>query len=723
MKKNKLWQVAICFVLILSMCFPLFAGCSPTQSSSFHVGTTAPADDVGQAGDFYFNKATSELFYKTDAWEKVADLKGQQGQPGEQGQTGEQGVGITDVELVDGEIIVTLSNGEEINVGPLPTDEPQQPEFSETDARNAFYAKMKEKAASFGIDTSRLTFNSAISESSGSITSRDMAKMGVMAMGYDELVKIWNQRKYTFTTSEVVKTITVESTFMEGDYGHYLSDHYYVLGGKTGSLAKTSAGTPVTCIVVAVKGPNDATFVGFISGKFRDTDSQNRFRLAKTAFDIASQKYLDKNADTSALEETLPSDCMITILSLPQTGNLLSYNYYDWYAEDSPYLVYDKNGTMPYYTASSWKILTCMTALDYIADLDETLTITESCIKSGSGPVFDGGEVITYRDALHLILLPSSNTTCVAIAAAVGQKILQHESSVSGGPVYSPVGEGDFDFDTAPVVSVAEAKSNPDTGMPVKVRGVVIGATNTYDNSTNTVMLIKDEQSNEICGVAKALTTKSAFETNLPFEIGDIVEIPVICEVVPGNFSYGGEHNKLTFTWFGDRFDSTDPTPFVTKYRVGHTDNFAIDKEQVTTVIDSQEDLEAFCNRESGLHWEIVILRGTTEQPLKAVTGAATASGKKDKDMKREYIRIFFDNPTSIDEQKVGKTSPCLSNFGNLHNLPDLLSTMIFNQTEYAQEDFTQPYTFVGDVYCLVIGGSTAYYHFVVPDASCIVPA
>ena len=116
------------------MCFPLLAGCSPTQSSSFHVGTTAPADDVGQAGDFYFNKTTSELFYKTDAWEKAADLKGQQGQPG---QPGEQGVGVTDVTLVDGEIIVTLSNGEKINVGPLPTDEPQQPDFSEKNEKNA----------------------------------------------------------------------------------------------------------------------------------------------------------------------------------------------------------------------------------------------------------------------------------------------------------------------------------------------------------------------------------------------------------------------------------------------------------------------------------------------------------------------------------------------------------------------------------------------------------
>ena len=98
---------------------------------------------------------------------------------------------------MDGKIVLTLTNDETLDV------EIEKNDYTETDARNAFYAKMKEKAASFGIDVSRLTFNSAISESSGSITAHDMAKMGVMAMVYDEIAKIWNQRNYKFTTSGV----------------------------------------------------------------------------------------------------------------------------------------------------------------------------------------------------------------------------------------------------------------------------------------------------------------------------------------------------------------------------------------------------------------------------------------------------------------------------------------------------------------------------------------
>ncbi len=702
---SKFKWTAVVLALVLCLSFVLLCGCDNTPQTTapikFLHGNDNPVSSDGNEGDLYLNNNTSVLYQKTDGqWTKVANLKGLT-------------AGVQSARIENGKIIITLTNGETVNV--------EKSLYDETAAKNAFYKKMEEKAASFGIDTSRLTFNSAISESSGSITSRDMAKLGVMAMGYDELVKIWNQHKYTFTSTGVSSKFEIQSTFLEGDYGHYLSDFYYILGGKTGSLAKTNAGTPVTNIVVAVEGPEESTFVGFISGKFRDTDSQNRYRMAKTAFDIASAKYLDENADTSALEATLPSDCMITVLSLPKTGNLLAYNYYDWYGEDSQYLVYDKNGTMPYYTASSWKILTCMTALDYITDLDERLTVTPGCIKTGSGPVFVGGEEITYRDALHLILLPSSNTTCVAIANAIGQKLLELSSSVSGGPVYGPVGEDEFDFDTAPIISVSEAKANAGTGLPVKVKGVVIGGSVTYDNGA-AWLLIKDEVTGEICGVSKVLTPKTAYEPNMPFALGDIVTIPVISEVVPGSYSYGGEHNKLTFTWFGDQPDLTNPDDFIAKYKTGHTDDYTVDKSLAATVIDSQEDLEAFCNQ-SGFHWELVILRGTAEQPLKAVTGAATTAGKNDKDMKREYIRFFFDNPTSLDEQKIGRTSPALSNFGNLHNLPDLLSTMLFNQTAYASEDFTAPYEFVGDVYCLCIGGSTAYFHFVVPDASCIVPA
>lgn len=74
--------------------------------------------------------------------------------------------------------------------------------------------------------------------------------------------------------------------------------------------------------------------------------------------------------------------------------------------------------------ASNTKVLTAITALDYISDLDEELTIKASDIQPGTGPIFAGGERMTFRDALYAMMLPSSNTCAYAIARAVGNKLL-----------------------------------------------------------------------------------------------------------------------------------------------------------------------------------------------------------------------------------------------------------------------------------------------------------
>lgn len=728
----KIKRIVLVFVMAFMLMIALI-GCSSNNGMSWHNGSVDPIETIGVDGDVYLNTETSALFTKVNGkWEQIANLKGEEGVPGLDGNEGPKGedgikgnpgatgVGIKVAEIINGELVIVLTDGTSFNLGKIGSDEVTL--FPALDARRAFYAKMKEKAATFSIDVDKLTFNSAISESSGSVTPRDMVKIGAMAMGYEELTKIWNKYEYTLVTTGVEKTYNLTSTVMLNANMHYLSDHYYVLGGKGGSLANTAAGKPVSNILIAVEGPEGSTLVGFVSHKATDTANLNRYKMAKIAFDIASLKYLDKDADTNELESQLPSDAMIAVISLPRNGNILSYNHYDWFADDSPYFLYGKNSTEPYYTASSWKTLTSITALDYISDLDAKLVVAEDAIRTGSGPVYTGGEEMTFRDALYTIMLPSSNSTCVALAEAVGQIILRSESSVGGSPVLDTP-KDNFDFENAPVISVATAKNNPNPLEIVKVRGVIVGGSNNYDNSQAPTIFIKDETADEIIGIAGMVTRKNAYEANMPFEIGDIVEIPVVSEIVPGAFTYGGEARKLTFTWMGDNLDMSNLTPFLSKYKVGTTTNYLFDITSVTRVIQSQQDLEDFV-LSTNYHWEVVILRGTEEKPLKAVTGAATTAGKNDKDMKRQYIRFFYDDFNSVDDQKIGgRTSPALSNFGNLHTLSELLSTLMFNQTSYSQENFDEPYEFVGDVYCFVMGGSTAYFHFIVLDDSWVVPA
>ena len=66
---------------------------------------------------------------------------------------------------------------------------------------------------------------------------------------------------------------------------------------------------------------------------------------------------------------------------------------------------------------------TVMTAMDYITDLNQKATVLASDINAGT-PSFTGGEIVTYRDLFHYILLPSSNTSFNVVARSVGAMIL-----------------------------------------------------------------------------------------------------------------------------------------------------------------------------------------------------------------------------------------------------------------------------------------------------------
>lgn len=100
----------------------------------------------------------------------------------------------------------------------------------------------------------------------------------------------------------------------------------------------------------------------------------------------------------------------------PISGQVERYKY--------EYPVYEYQASNRVNIASNTKVLTAITALDYIDNLDEWITIKASDIQSGSGPVFKGGERMTMRDALYALMLPSSNTCAYAIARVIGNKLL-----------------------------------------------------------------------------------------------------------------------------------------------------------------------------------------------------------------------------------------------------------------------------------------------------------
>ena len=269
-------------------------------------------------------------------------------------------------------------------------------------------------------------------------------------------------------------------------------------------------------------------------------------------------------------------------------------------------------------------------------------------------------------------------------------------------------------------LSVTEAKAYNDKSVIFNVKGVICGWTGNYDGGYCWIVL-KDLNSNEVIGMRKGLkadlgTTADispmagySYSPTSYFELGDIVVMPT--SAIVNSASQGGENGKPMLFFRGEAFNSQNAREWINKYKVGHTEDYKVSMENPVFTINSQDTLEEYCLSYS-YHWKIVKLVGTAENPLKFTTQSATTAGKGN--IQREYLYMFYDAPTKLDEQRINGAAPVLSNFGNLFNLSNTLSATLFGQTAYEALNFNNPYYFEGEMYVMLVGGSTAYFHMIV---------
>lgn len=266
---------------------------------------------------------------------------------------------------------------------------------SAPEAEAEFVKKMREKALAIGM------VNSVIWSSTGftASTAYDLIKMAVHATGYNDIAKVWNKKTYTIVTKgidprEIVLATTVTDSALE--------TAYYIFGGKTGT------GTAVQqSLVMLVPAPNGNMLVGAIA-----ENSTDRFVAMKELFDIGIH-CLDPvfvPPDGHTLTAT-----NFAVALMPH-GNPLSYEGYD-----IP-LLYAANENTAKACASTAKVLTAMVMLDYVKDLNEMFEIEASDIQPAS--IVKAGDIISFKDALHAMLLPSANEVAKAISREVGYKIL-----------------------------------------------------------------------------------------------------------------------------------------------------------------------------------------------------------------------------------------------------------------------------------------------------------
>lgn len=97
------------------------------------------------------------------------------------------------------------------------------------------------------------------------------------------------------------------------------------------------------------------------------------------------------------------------------------------------YVVLDEAGSeviaaqraLPFRPGSLVKLITAMLVLDHIQDMSQTFTVEAGDMVGGSGANLKVGDTLTVDDALHNLLIPSSNRAAQGLARMVGRKLLK----------------------------------------------------------------------------------------------------------------------------------------------------------------------------------------------------------------------------------------------------------------------------------------------------------
>ena len=273
--------------------------------------------------------------------------------------------------------------------------------YTNFQAKTTFMNYMNEKASNIGMTKTKFVDAAGFYNTT---TAYDLLKMGVYACSYDALVDAWHKNTYTVTiTGNNPRSEHLTTTVA----GSALENYYCLFGGKTGTVDGQ------VNLLAVVEGPDERLFCVVVLGC-----DDNRFQAAKEALDIAMIKYKDPNADVSGYDVSCKS-AAVCVVPMHNTKAYTDYQLNDLYSKDMYSL------RTP---ASITKVMTSICMLDFVSDINESFMINDTDITSGSGNIFVGGDIITFREALHAMMLPSSNTAAEATATAAGHKILEYKN-------------------------------------------------------------------------------------------------------------------------------------------------------------------------------------------------------------------------------------------------------------------------------------------------------
>lgn len=301
-------------------------------------------------------------------------------------------------------------------------------EYSYKNCMRAFLSAMEKKTVVLGMTDSVFKSVSGLSEDSKT-TPRDLLKCLIEACSYNDILKIWNKKEMDVPVygenARVIKN--VKTSVSDGD----LESEYYIFGGKTGHhknhYALVMIGAKIDPNTKRVDDKNIIAGVVMNEGGAK----KDRFTAMKELYDVAYAKI--QNPDFTAQPNSVTKAQGAIACRLPLYNTAMYQKceleiLYEQNADGKPNVNSEEDAR--YVPASTTKIMTLITGLDYLTDLHERITIEEPDIRRGSGSKFIAGDIVSMDDIIAEMLLPSSNTCATAFAHHVGKIILERQAQL-----------------------------------------------------------------------------------------------------------------------------------------------------------------------------------------------------------------------------------------------------------------------------------------------------
>lgn len=261
------------------------------------------------------------------------------------------------------------------------------------EAIEIFIKQMNDMAQKLKMHNTTIKNPSGLSARGQLSTTYDIALLTLHASQNQYISEIWRKKEYQVDIlGEDARQTTIKTTIEN----KFLSNYYTLLGGKTGTLG-------IIKNLTAIVYEQEKQYIVVTIGA-----QGNRFHQTRLILDYALKGALSEDIQIRAYTVMPYPSFPIHLSNHTRLQQLLAYKEHE---KVNP--------------ASIIKLLTILTALTYPITMEDSIVIEADDIVEDALNALKIGDIISVNDALHLMLLASSNIAAQALARFVGQKSIK----------------------------------------------------------------------------------------------------------------------------------------------------------------------------------------------------------------------------------------------------------------------------------------------------------